>query len=209
MTMRTFRKALELCADYDSPPFLGGGEPTLHPQFERMLLEALPYATPDNGGLGVITNGSITRRAMLIANLTKAGVIFGELSQDEYHDPVSPEVVHAFEEIGKRKTGYSWGIRDTSDGGTRDCLPHGRGVELLGLPYHKDCDEEDTRTESDCPGCGWMVTPDGTIKQCGCEDSPVIGNVFDGIESPLSGECCRSSEFRDECIEAGLQHLIR
>ncbi len=209
MSMSTLRKALELCREYGSPPFIGGGEPTLHPRFEQILLETLAYSDPEIGGVGIITNGSIPRRAMLIARLTKVDIISGELSQDEYHDPIPPEVVHMFSELGKEKK-YSQTIRDTSVGGTKECLPHGRGVELLGLPYHTPNNdiEEDFRTDADCPGYGWMVLPDGKVVQCGCEDSPIIGDVYSGVNSPTQ-ECCRSDDFRELCLEGGLENLIR
>lgn len=208
MSMKVVRQALELCAEHDMTPFIGGGEPTLHPQFEQILLESMAYGN-NCTKIGVITNGSVKKRAMIIAKLTKAGIIHGELSQDQYHDPIDPEVVYAFEKLGKPGT-FNSGIRDTSRGGSKTCLPHGRGVELLGLLYHEpDCDEEDTRTDMDCPGAGHMVLPNGVIRQCGCEDSPEVGRVNIGIVAPLFHGCCRDSEFAALCIVENRAELVR
>jgi len=80
-------------------------------------------------------------------------------------------------------------------------MPHGRAVALLGL----DEDPEDlanARTEDTCPCPQWLVKPNGDIHQCGCEDSPIIGSTYSGLVYELpQNYCCRSSEFRDECIE--------
>jgi MoaA/NifB/PqqE/SkfB family radical SAM enzyme len=209
MTLETFRKALELCEDTGSIPFIGGGEPTLHPLFEQFMFEAMACESVEAGiTLGIVTNGSITNRAMQLAHLTEKGMIRAELSQDQYHDPIDMEVVHAFEKLREKNGGFG-GVRDTSNGGQRQCLPHGRGVELLGLPYHDpDFVGEDTRDEGDCPCPDWTVYPSGIIRQCGCEDAQAIGNVWDGIQSPMS-ECCRSKEFLYLCIEdEQYKHLV-
>lgn len=208
MSLTTFRKALQLCENYGQLPFIGGGEPTLHPKFEQFLLEAMPVAAEQGSIVGVITNGSIPRRAKMIASLTKAGVIGGELSQDPYHDPIPQEVVDMFVQCGEKLGRYNSTIRDTSQGGTRECLPHGRGVELLGLDYHDPDCLEDYRDDGDCPCPDCMVYPDGTIRQCGCENSPVVGHVDTGIESPLCGECFHSSEWVDQCVENDAEHLL-
>jgi hypothetical protein len=207
MSLATFRKALQLCEDFGCIPFIGGGEPTLHPQFEQMLCEAIPVAAEQGGKLGVITNGGITRRAKMIASLTKAGVIHGELSQDEYHDEIDEDVVNAFVQAGEKLGHFHNAIRDTSAGHSRDPLPHGRAVEMLGLNYHDEDCLEDPRDEGDCPCPDWMVYPDGTIHQCGCDNSPQVGHVSEGIESPHA-DCFHAPDWVNACIDNDAEHLL-
>ena len=211
MSLDTFRKALSLCKDYCHLPFLGGGEPTLHPEFATILLEAMACEIEHGLVVGIITNGSIKKWALLIAKLTKAEVLSGSVSQDAYHDPIDPEVVEAFENVNDTPRGHiNHGFWDTSNKGIRDPMPHGRGVEFMGESYHDDdFDGEDNRDEKDCPCSDWMVKPNGDIHQCGCEDSPKIGHVDTGINSPCR-DCFRSPWFIEECTEEGgeYEHLV-
>ncbi|MHC4300599.1 MAG: radical SAM protein [Planctomycetota bacterium] len=199
MSLEVYRKALELCVDHDEAPFIGGGEPTLHPNFDTILMEGIASPRDSWQTLGIITNGSITKRAKMLASLAGHKVIHAELSQDQYHDPIDAEVVAAFEELGRHYT------RDTSMGGTRDPILQGRALEFMGV--------EDDDLEHDgwrCPCDTWFVKPDGNIYQCGCDDAPKIGDVYDGIASPLNGECHHSSYFTNACLEENGQyeHLL-
>ena len=208
MSLSTFRKALAICVDYGLTPFLGGGEPTLHPDFETMLLEAIACAGQIGDGTlaGCITNGSIKKRAMMLALLGKAGVITSSVSQDDYHDPIDPEVIDAFEHSGQWKP-----IWNTTK--HHEVMPHGRGKNLRDDWEEPDpddiCGDHDWRDESDCPCSDWMVKPDGTIKQCGCEDSPTIGHVDEGEINSPSSDCFRDSWFQSSCSEhEEYEHLL-
>ena len=205
MKLSTFRTALDMCEQYGESPFIGGGEPTLHALFEQLLCEAIAMAAETEMHVGIVTNGSMNRRAFLVCKLAKAGVITAELSRDVYHDEIDMQVVRAFEDLGENHVGWKAGIRDTTRNGMTEPLPHGRAKELLGW----DDENEDTRTESDCPCESWMVLPSGEIKQCGCDDSPTIGHVDSGLEIELLCSCCRSQEFKELAIEEGLDHLLR
>ena len=69
MSIKTYKKALKLCEEYDSPPFICGGEPTLHPQFEKILLLAINSASIiGEYEVGIVTNGSVKHRALMIAH---------------------------------------------------------------------------------------------------------------------------------------------
>lgn len=206
MSLETFRAALELCRDHGCPPFLGGGEPTVHPEFETILLESITAAAEIGEGVcGIITNGKIKRRAMMLVALTRGSVISAELSRDIYHDPIDMETVYAFESLGEA---YGWkhGVRDTSNGGQRDPLPHGRAKSLLD--WDDDEYAEDTRDSRDCPCEQWVIKPNGDIHQCGCEDSPKVGHVNEGVESPLNHTCYRDSEWVTECCDNDVEHLL-
>lgn len=198
MSMEVFRAVLP---HLDTVVTIGGGEPTLHPQFEVILLECIAQLHQCVAyGPHIVTNGKITSKAMMIAALSKGGIIEGELSRDEYHDSIDDRVVAAFEGVSKN----GGGVRDTSQGGSRTPLPHGRGLELLGY-------EENETPELDGSEClcdTTMIKPNGDAHQCGCVDSPIIGNVFDGWDSPIFGECCHSQEFINTCIERGYENLL-
>ena len=189
MSLEVFRAALELARTHDSHVALGGGEPTLHPQFELMLVEAMAASADLDGNVFIVTNGSIKRRALLLAKLKKADVVDAWLSQDEYHDPIDEEVIEAFTKLNA--------IRDVTKGGTRDPQPVGRAIELLGW-------EPTDRDETYCACDDWLVKPNGDVMQCGCDDSPSIGNVFDGIEVLACGVCHLSIEFLDAYEELGV-----
>ncbi len=192
MSLKTFRAALE---HGDGHIMLGGGEPTLHKDFEKMLLESIAH--PYNEGVAVITNGSVKRRAMMLVNLTKSGVITSELSIDEYHDPIDEEVEESFRSIRRNNqynSNYEPGVRNTTK--NNEPIPHGRAMELLCLT-----EEDIERDGSECCCSEMFVKPDGKVYQCGCADSPCIGDVFNGYDSPTDGECCHSHEFKLGCME--------
>jgi MoaA/NifB/PqqE/SkfB family radical SAM enzyme len=198
MSMATFRKALAMGNEYLT---LGGGEPTLHKHFDTMLLESMASVGPE-GEVLVVTNGSITRRALTLAKLGKAGVIASQLSQDEYHDPIAHEVVEAFESFEPRPYDSTPGVRNTTR--QNEPQPQGRAIELLGL------EPPEERDGFECMCSTYIVKPDGTIRQCGCDDSPTVGNVDDGIDVPNDGEgeCCHSSYFAKVCLDDGYEHLL-
>ena len=177
MPLPIFRRALEYCANYDDMICIGGGEPTLHPHFERIMFEAMALNT-SGGMVGIITNGGVKRRALMLASLAKQNMIYCQLSQDEYHDPIDLEVVDAFQKLQN-------GIRDNSLNGTRDPLPHGRACDLVQIE----------RTEENCCCPDHHIKPDGTIYQCGCDDSPMLGHITDpDLELLAHGQCWRSEE---------------
>lgn len=187
MSLETFRKALEIAEDTDSYIVLGGGEPTVHPHFEIILLEAMTARI--YSPLLVITNGKNKRRALMLAHLAKKDAIHAELSTDHYHEPIDPKVYQAFE------------------GHYRDVTSH-RGRPLLVGRYLEEVDLtfEEIPPDEECVCDDWVVEPDGTIRQCGCPDSPIVGNVHTGGLYPkyahCSGMCYRSNEFANELADA-------
>lgn len=181
MILETYKATLALARQYDCYLTLGGGEPTLHPEFEHFLMLAIAYGDSEEYTPCVITNGKLTERALLLARLTKRGIVAGELSQDEWHDPIDYEVVKAF---GRN-------VRDVTD----KLINIGRAKALYKDGYVPDRDRSD-----DCVCPGWSVQPDGTIRQCGCTDAPIVGNVHkpDEIKFACTGDCHRSSEYREQ-----------
>lgn len=199
MSLATFREALAM--GEDAHLTLGGGEPTLHKDWDTMLLESLgntsgPY---DDGSLFIATNGSITKRALVLAKLAKSKVLEAQLSRDEYHDEIDQSVVDAFENI-ESEDRYSrsphLGVRNTTM--YSEPKPYGRAIELLCLDEDEDAHERDG---TDCMCSTTFVKPNGDIHQCGCPDSPKIGHTSTGYDSPQEDECCKSSYFINSCLE--------
>jgi len=153
---------------------IGGGEPTLHPQFERILCESLSVAEHTL----VITNGSVKKRAIMLANMSRQmrgqdgnlPAFSAELSQDVYHSPIDPEVVEAFESIQRIRNTTEW----------QEPSPKGRAWYEGAERGRCLCEE-------------LFVMPDGTMKHCGCADAPVVGHVLKNggkVSSKYSyGEC--------------------
>jgi hypothetical protein len=190
MPLDIFRQGLSIASQYGEIPFLGGGEPTLHPLFYQMLCEALAEGMSQGAGdcVGVITNGSITPIALTIASMRRGGVIWAELSRDIYHDPIDDVVVQAFGDATRNTT------RNYAP------MPHGRGRKLS---------PNVERNASNCPCSTLLCKPNGDICQCGCDDSPIVGSVFDGINTPSTLMCCREPEFVDECANnPEWEHLL-
>lgn len=161
MSEEVFDKALELSGEYIT---IGGGEPTLHPQFWYFLITAIAHPWVEY--VWMATNGSQTKMALRLAKLASKGVIGCELSQDEWHDPIDYEVIEAFITAPANADTDQRGIRDV----TGMIKPGGRATknELVCAG------EED--------GCGCsdkIIKPNGDIVFCACDNAPVIGTVFD------------------------------
>ncbi len=147
MSMETFSNAVQAAEDIGAYLTLGGGEPTLHPNFLEMLMKSIVADTEE---VFLVTNGSNTEISRYLFKLAKKGVIGCVLSQDDYHDPIDMEIVEMF-----TKANF---IRNVT------------GKELNG----GRCNFGE---ETSCICEGLEVRPNGDIRVCGCEDSPVIGNV--------------------------------
>jgi MoaA/NifB/PqqE/SkfB family radical SAM enzyme len=177
MSLKIWRAALELNSQYDSTVSIGGGEPTLHPDFPTIFFEAIADAEE---GAWLATNGSQTKTALLLARLAKKGVVGVTLSQDEYHDPIDDEVVAAFHTDRSRDPLYS-GYNDLRE--IRDVT--GREIKAGRCK----------RGSNECLCPGLFITPEGIVRACGCKDAPAFGDVFKGITLPDEwdmGDCYRS-----------------
>lgn len=193
MSRAMFVKALEFCGQYGDAPFLGGGEPTVHPKFWEFFGLVLQLAgTVEMEGFGLITNGKNTKDALALAELAKRGLLSVELSRDRYHEPIEDRVVQAF----TRKQGNSYCERDNHDlrgvrsGSNASVLAVGRGAKIAGSD--KGCC---------CPDM--VIDPEGRIWACGCKsqqlgtlDKPEIpeevwenrGECWDYIQSKVKAD---------------------
>ena len=158
MAWETFKAAV----DQDEYPGLGGGEPTLHPQFEKFLF----YAIGKCESVWLATNGGITDTALVLARLAQRGVIAADLSQDPWHDEIDPKVVEAFTKPVDHGPYDARNIRRVSG----NVIRQGRAARR----------DFDGLANDGCVCEDFFVKPDGTVRQCGCPKSPVIGDVFKG-----------------------------
>ena len=192
MSLDTFKAALEIAKSYDSPIVIGGGEPTLHPHFEKFLLLAIAAAATmgNDYKVFIVTNGSIKERAMMIGHLSASNIIEGKLSWDQFHDldMVDTEVSDWFESMGAL-WGPVWGAGNAPVRPTNKLSKRGRAVQFEEA--QDDCACEET-----------FIRPNGDIHQCGCPDSPKVGDVINGIETYITRACCHSEEYAAELAEA-------
>jgi len=171
MSMKTFKRAVEVAEEYGDVIAIGGGEPTVHPKFWEMLGWCLGA---DVEIVWLATNGKKRETAIKLARLAKKGIIGCRLSQTQYHEEADADVVKAFDR-GPKKYGVT-----SSDG--RELVT---GVDN---PTEQGRCEDGNTEICVCPET--FVKPDGKVYQCGCTDSPCIGNVFDGFDYPDGGcEC--------------------
>jgi len=147
MDIDTVKNALKARPEYVT---VGGGEPTLHPQFLEILCRCIGAA--ESEGVFVVTNGSDSELSRIIFKLAKSDVIGACLSVDGYHDPIDWDIRKLFTDAKM--------TRDV----TEKEINSGR------------CD---WGTDDGCVCDDPFVQPDGFVRLCGCADSPVIGNVND------------------------------
>ena len=181
MSMHVFRQALKLAGNYGEDVALGGGEPTLHPYFEKMLLLAI--AAPKKDKAFIVTNGSIKERAMMLYQLASQNVIYAKLSYDQFHnlEMVDDEVIEAY-----KAASWLWGPplgQDEPFMATRKLSNRGRARQFKEAVDYCACED-------------WIVKPDGKVYQCGCEDAPQIGDVWGRISGP-GKMCCHFIEVED------------
>lgn len=165
------------------PVRISGGEPTLHPQFWTFIRHAQVRLRHYDFKLQVFTNGSMTKTSLLLAKLAKKGEFFVTVSKDPWHEPIALEVMEAFPNSpacgSQLLRSNNWDVQKkrwkTDLRGllnlSHDLRNQGRAASL-----------KDVETKDECLLPEFIFEPDGKIKFCGCDDSPVIGDVYSGIQ---------------------------
>lgn len=142
---------------------IGGGEPTLHPDFLTILIHGI--ALQEDMGPHVITNGTNKNISLLLAKLAKKEVIGAELSWDDWHDSsmVDNKVFEAFEKMKA--------LRDI-----KRPIPIGRAAKTgVGEEYRKYecvCDDILIDIKGRIWACGCKKEQFGTVK------NPKIPNEY-------------------------------
>lgn len=196
---------------------IGGGEPTLHPRF----FDILHHCLEDFNYVWMATNGSQTKAMHRLANIIdgsdydsfepedyctcgpdadpddcycepddliyQEGKLSVALSQDRFHDDINPRVEALWRKKAARHCHSHFEIRDVSN----HVIAEGR-AKKTGSGWEEGCV---------CPDL--FIRPDGEIKLCGCTRSPVIGDVWNGIESKWEKIIYDHEGFNDErCYKA-------
>ncbi len=142
---------------------IGGGEPTTY----RSFPEIIKAVAPSFDGVTMITNGKnseILWKFLFWVDSNESNIVV-ELSLDEYHEPINPQIVEFFEKRSAENDPH-FKIRNVGS----DIILQGRATKNFtsGID-HCICDE-------------LLINPLGKIYVCGCEDAPQIGHVSSGID---------------------------
>lgn len=188
---------------------IGGGEPTLHPRF----FDILKICLQDFDYVWMATNGSQTATMWRLVNImndndypegscdeededydyrarndciTSEGKLSVALSQDPWHDPIDARIVAYWEKRAKDGWGKhtNFEIRDVSKsrGGA---IRTGR-AKRTGEGWGEQC------------VCGdLIVKPDGKVRMCGCEKSPIIGSIRNGISKTWEAWMSENEKYQD------------
>jgi len=186
---------IKLAAEREGYLTIGGGEPTLHPDFLTILQDALiayvDVSDQDLSYVGLVTNGTNRKVSLYLLALARAGVIWCRLSYDDYHDlsMVDKDVYVAFERYRWRQGGDEregrTGSVQMSEGGIA-VYKAGRGRQIIGAEQGCVCDDV-------------VIKPSGLVKQCGCDNAPTLGHILDPtLEIEYDGMCWREVEERRE-----------
>lgn len=170
MSLEVAIKALDIAKYYGYEIAIGGGEPTLHNDFELILCKAIIASRGSGCPTFIVTNGTNKDRSALISALSMSGVIVGGLSRDEWHGNIEEEVVKMFDV--KKDDFFGRNNDNRFIRRVRKLVDSGRASML----------SESFELDDGCCCSDVFVKPDGTIMYCGCSDSIVIGDVFNGID---------------------------
>lgn len=182
MDRYTFLTALDRAVELGELITIGGGEPTCHKEFFTFLDKAMEYY--NRGKLEmpplVITNGKLAGKARkLLQYVEEERPVWVELSQDEYHDPINPEIVRGFQahqQYRDRANRY-WNAGYTDRGAgirtVKSIVPVGRAADAArGIL---------TSSNLQCCCEDMLVDPHGNIFSCGCK-THLLGNVFESAD---------------------------
>ena len=184
MTREIFIKSLAVCENYGEIVAIGGGEPTIHPQFWEFI--GLSLGADTEGPPWMATNGKITKTALVLARMARKGIIAVDLSLDPWHDKIDERVITAFTK-GK-KDHYLSGSNSEDYRGIRDITKSRDGV-----PVAQGRGRKNQYALGSIPGCvceDIFINPLGDIFACGCQtrkfgtvDKPEIPDNYE------RGEC--------------------
>ena len=179
MQWSTFIDAISFAKETEEIISIGGGEPTIHPRFFDILRHAL--WTFDY--VWFATNGKKTntmKRLIRIVEeydcneeynpiiLAHENHLCVALSQDYYHEDINPMIANYWKKRSRdRRSGYE--IRDVTTSFT--------GITAQGRAKRNNLTDTN---HCICPGI--FINPQGGVKMCGCENSPIIGTIWSGIE---------------------------
>jgi hypothetical protein len=157
ISSETFEHALEYAKHRQDEITLGGGEPTIHPQFEEFLVRAME-ARPNR--VCVITNGKYAKGVNVLLRYAMTKQVFAKLSADQYHEPIDKAIVDEFNALPAM---WEWGSHHLGTTHIERVLPFGRATRLTTATFR----------QGQCLCYGPFVTPSGHVQQCACEGHTV------------------------------------
>lgn len=166
MTMETLERAIRMSGDESVS--IGGGEPTLHPNFWAIMGICLG----EYDFVWLATNGSQTKTALRLAHMARRGIIGCALSRDRFHDAIDKSVVDAFNDVKSRM--YDNG---TYGSDLREVRDVSNSVARVGRAT-----KTKVWVKEWCACADTFVDPDGDIYSCGCKKL-LLGNVHTGWNS--------------------------
>lgn len=182
MSPETFLKSLELAVHFGDHVTLGGGEPTVHPKFFEYLDIAIRFHSKYHFDLPilVVTNGKLSGKARKLLDYVDNGApLTVELSLDEWHDPIRPDIEQAFRTRQRQKEANRWSYSTThteSDAGIRTVK------QIVAVGRAADPARGIAVSSSIACCCETMsVRPTGLIYSCGCKHH-LIGHVNEDFD---------------------------
>ena len=178
-----YKKVLKIAEHNVRIATVGGGEPTLHPQFRKIVEGFIELRLV----IGVVTNGSNAKETRWLIKKAEENKLIVALSWDQYHDAslVDPKIKRFFLE------NYGTGSQSKIQLKPEPWMSHhhwlmkfGRGKKL----------KEAASVGSKCLCEEFFVKPDAKIYYCGCPGSDVVGDengFFDdsAVRSSFFGTC--------------------
>jgi MoaA/NifB/PqqE/SkfB family radical SAM enzyme len=152
---------------------IGGGEPTLHPDFWNIIKLAQNY-----GDVWITTNGKNKKDALKLAEMGKKGLITVSLSLDKFHEKIDEQVMKKFSE-GLKGFFYQGNV-SINWYNAKDKIDR-RRIRMVLNPMNNGFAKKMEKTIERCCCEGIFFRPNGNIYACGCDDSPKIGTVKEGI----------------------------
>ncbi|CAH6989134.1 putative Radical_SAM domain-containing protein [Vibrio chagasii] len=181
MNHEVYAKSIQVAKRFDQPITIGGGEPTLH----KHLFDFLDFTLGrfDIEMVYLITNGSNKSKSLKLLDYKERYESFDcQLSLDDYHDPISEDVIYAFEQEG------SHAIRTVDP---QHLIPMGGALENQMV--------SDENYSGGCKCTSLFIKPNGDLKICACEDADIVGNILDMDDEDFEAllDFCMDTEQED------------
>lgn len=180
MSVDQIRRIIVMASNMNAFLTLGGGEITLHPQFEEIVSMCITLYKPtektfwgEKITLGIVTNGSMKERALLLNKLARENQICALLSWDQFHDPIDQEVVLAYM-ARSHDTGH--GINGSIYNKTITRLMNRGRAKKLKNKIAPDGQNYELYNSCLCPSTTFY--PTGTVRACGCPESTILSRNF-------------------------------